>query len=123
MLLVDLLGSRTINTFLLFYGIVILRFIIMRSFNVNATSIDITIQCLCGIEIEETIQDLPNANYSANSVSDSENSEEYLVCCECGEKYTCNVYINMYEGNIEVKDENGADVDFDFREQYDDLND
>ncbi len=82
----------------------------MENFNPNATSITLEFDCLCGATITAPIEQLPQANMLAENVEDSENIEEYTIACECGNEYTCNVYMNMYEGNVEVRDCDDNDV-------------
>lgn len=85
----------------------------MKNFNpIAVETITIKFDCSCETEVVETLSDLPIANMYADNVADSENTDEYPICCiDCGKEYTCYVYVNMYEGNLEVKDENGNEVD------------
>lgn len=97
----------------------------MHSFNQNANQITIVYKCSCGTINTETIDNLPMANMAADNASDSENSEEYsVVCSGCDEELTCNVYVNMYESNIELLDSNGVEMAIDDISEYcDDLED
>ena len=76
----------------------------MKTFNPFESVVTIKLTCSCGNEIEESITDLPKPNYSADNVEDSENSTEYIITCpKCHKEYICNVYVNMYEGNIDIE--------------------
>ena len=86
----------------------------MKNFNpIAVESITIKFDCSCKIEIIEILRDLPTANMHAENVADSENTKEYdIFCPNCDKEYTCYVYVNMYEGNLEIKDEEENEVDF-----------
>ena len=77
----------------------------MKTFNPLEPVVTIKLKCCrCGNEIEESITDLPKPNYSADNVEDSENSTEHTIKCpKCHKEYICNVYVNMYEGNIDIE--------------------
>ena len=48
----------------------------------------------------------------ADSVADGENSEEEIIVCpDCNQEYTCSIYVNQYEGNVEVTTESGDIVE------------
>ncbi len=85
----------------------------MKNFNSLAKSITVEFDCMkCGTTINETFEDLPVADMLADNASGSENStEETIVCPECGEEYTCDIYVNMYEGNVEITSSNRDVVD------------
>ena len=95
----------------------------MEQFDINAEQITITFMCHCGEPLTITINGLPSANMYAENVSDSQNSEEHsIVCPQCGRCYTITVYVDMNEGNVEVKDDDDDDVDFDVEEGFADSN-
>ena len=81
----------------------------MENFSPLSNAIVVEFECTeCGFPISETIEELPMANMMADNVSDSENSdEEVFRCCECDKEYTCSIYVNQYEGNIEITTEDG----------------
>lgn len=85
----------------------------MKQFNSLVTEITVEFECIqCETKVEETFVELPIVNMEADSVSGSENAtEESIVCPECGKEYTCNIYVNMNEGNIEIVDDEGNDID------------
>lgn len=85
----------------------------MENFSPLASAITIEFECVeCSSVLSETIGNLPIANILADSVSDSENSEEEIIVCpNCNKEYTCSIYVNQYEGNIEVTTESGDIVD------------
>jgi len=87
----------------------------MKNFSVMAESIIIKFDCnQCGCEIEETLDELPVADMSADNVAESENSDQVeVICPECDREYTIDLYRNMYEGNVEIE---GVD-DFEIEEQ------
>lgn len=91
----------------------------MEMFNIGATSIIIRFKCSgCGQEIEYMIDDFPSPNMLAEDVRNSENSEEYAITCpQCEKEFNIYVYVNLYEGNVEVKDEDGNDLDFVLEEE------
>lgn len=75
----------------------------MKTFNPLESVVVIKLKCHCGNEIEESITDLPKPNYLADNVEGSENSTEHTIKCpDCNREYICNVYVNMYEGNIDI---------------------
>lgn len=90
----------------------------METFSPLATSITVEFDCpKCGNHIELIIDEIPLANMAGEHVRECENSEEgYFSCDKCGAEFTYVIYVNMYEAKIEIKDEDGDDVDFDIAE-------
>lgn len=85
----------------------------MENFHPLADAIVIELECVeCGSVFSETIEELPIANMLADSVADGENSEEEIIVCpDCNQEYTCSIYVNQYEGNVEVTTESGDIVE------------
>lgn len=85
----------------------------MGNFSPLASAIAIEFECVeCGSVLSETIENLPIANILADNVSDSENSEEEIIVCpDCDNEYTCSIYVNQYEGNVEITTDSGESVD------------
>ena len=91
----------------------------MKQFNPNATKliarfVDKTIN----EEIEWEIDEIPSANIEAETIKDSENSTEII---SDDESFRAVLYTNMYEGNIEVfNNETDEEItDFDIQELID----
>lgn len=84
----------------------------MKSFNPNVNTISVEFNCpKCGSNIQEIIEDIPVANNLADNVVDSENSEENdITCPKCDAEFTAIVYVNMNEGNVEIRDEDYNEV-------------
>lgn len=78
----------------------------MKNFNSFTEAITLEFSCDCGEVVAETIDSLPQANLLANNACDSENSNDYIIICpNCDKEYTCRVYVNINEGNVEIVDE------------------
>ena len=86
----------------------------MKTFSPLATSITVEFDCpKCGNHIELIIDEIPLANMAGENVRESENSEEGSFLCDtCGAEFTYIIHVDMYGANIEIKDENGDEVDF-----------
>ena len=85
----------------------------MKNFSSLASAIDVKFKCVeCGSVINETIEGLPIANIMADNTTNSENSdEEIIICPNCDKEYTCSIYVNPNEGNIEVSTEEGDAIE------------
>ncbi len=94
----------------------------MKHFNVNATSLTVSFLGKIDNEKKEVqINTLPLPNYEAETVNDSENSEEEEFLLEDGHSYRVVIYKNIAEGSIELFD-NTIDEeisDFDIEEHFD----
>lgn len=78
----------------------------MKQFNVNATTLHISFICRdCGELIELEVSEIPQPNYAADSVADSENSDEITMQYDDDHSYRVVLYVNMVEGNVEVFDD------------------
>lgn len=73
----------------------------MKQFDSNAESLIVRFTDKKGEEIEWEIDELPCADFEAETIEDSENSEEYI---HEDEVYRANIYVNQVEGNIEIFD-------------------
>lgn len=95
----------------------------MKTFNVNATSLDVTFDCLdCGAKVEEELTALPEPDMFAEHINDSENCEDEQITCECGREYIAHIYKNQVEGNLEIEDEESGktipDANIQIKENY-----
>ena len=77
----------------------------MKSFNVNASKLTIVFTCeMTNEQVVLVFDEMPNPNYAAETVRDSENSNEQEFDYENGRSYKVVVYKNIAEGNVEVFD-------------------
>jgi|GEM_PF-6835564 predicted RNA-binding Zn-ribbon protein involved in translation (DUF1610 family) len=90
----------------------------MQTFSINTSSLNVSFTCpKCEEFITETLDDLPMADFTADSVKASENSDEFPnVCPECGAEFKIDVIVNMYEGNLCVYDDNDDVIDCELEE-------
>ena len=77
----------------------------MKNFSVNATALDITFTCdITHEEVILYIGEMPEPNWLADSIRDSENSLDEEFDADNGRSYRVIVYKNQTEGNVEVFD-------------------
>ena len=78
----------------------------MESFNQFADSLDISFTCPhCKNEISYSIESLPSPDWSGDTAASSENYDDDEFFCEhCGRGYIVDIYVNIVEGNIIVRD-------------------
>ncbi len=92
----------------------------MKTFNPNATKLIISfVEKSNNEKIEWTIEEIPTANMEADNASESENSNEVsFTPHEDADTYRVVLYVNMYEGNIELyNDDKGEEIkSFDIQE-------
>ncbi len=95
----------------------------MKQFDVNADRLIIRFDSLVNHEeIEHEFIDMPIPDYCAETIRNSENSEEEVFDPEVdGHTYKIVVYKNTVEGNVEVFDEteNTEIDDFEIEELFD----
>ena len=92
----------------------------MKTFNPNATKLIVSfVEKSNNEKIEWTIEEIPTANMEADNASESENSNEVsFTPHEDADTYRVVLYVNMYEGNIELyNDDKGEEIkSFDIQE-------
>lgn len=92
----------------------------MKTFSPNATKLIISfVEKSNNEKIEWTIEEIPTANMEADNASESENSNEVsFTPHEDADTYRVVLYVNMYEGNIELyNDDKGEEIkSFDIQE-------
>lgn len=92
----------------------------MKQFNPNATKLIISfVEQSKKENIKWEINEIPIANMQEDNVSKSENSNEVLfIPYEGANSYRAVLYVNMYEGNIELynDDEDREITEFDIEE-------
>ena len=99
------------RTELIVYGV-------MKTFNVNTDQLIVKFPCpQCDCIIEQDCSDIiPTPIWTEEHASDSENCDSVDVeCSECGQQFTIEVYMNIYEGNVRITyfDENGNEHEID----------
>ena len=78
----------------------------MTSFNPMVDAITISFECPhCKNQIEYDVEQLPSPDWGADTAAESENSDdEYFSCGHCGHEYCVDLFMNIYEGNLVVTD-------------------
>lgn len=78
----------------------------MTSFNSMVDAITISFECPhCKNQIEYDVEQLPSPDWGADTAAESENSDdEYFSCGHCGHEYCVDLFMNIYEGNVVVTD-------------------
>lgn len=77
----------------------------MKSFNVNASKLTIKFTCeKTNEQVVLVFDEMPNPNYAAEIIRDSEIPNEQEYDYENGRSYKVVVYKNIVEGNVEVFD-------------------
>ena len=69
-------------------------------------SVSFSFRCpSCGQESQSESLPVPLANFTADTQSESENSECYDVCCEhCGKSINVEIFNGMYGGTILIEE-------------------
>lgn len=73
--------------------------IIMKNFSLHATSLIVRYIDKDDEKVEWEIDELPFANFEAETIGDSENNDEYI---SDDENYKAVIYVNTTEGNIQL---------------------
>lgn len=96
----------------------------MKEFDSNATKLVVSfVDQSVNEEVVWEIDEIPEANLLMDDASDSENSTEVeFTPFEDGDTYRAILYVNMYEGNIEIfNDDTDEEIkDFKIEEFFDD---
>ena len=78
----------------------------MKNFDINAISLTIRFTCE---DMDETVElgtsVMPVPNYMAETIHDSENSDEEVIEYDDNHRYRVVLYANTAEGNVEVFNE------------------
>ena len=98
----------------------------MNTFNVNATSLNISFECpSCSEKNCEEVVELPKGNYTIDTIRDSLNTnEEFIECGNCGKSFRVELSVNNADGELQLIDEESEDeVDVEIKEIYDEESD
>lgn len=78
----------------------------MESFNPFADSLDISFTCPhCHEKTSYRVNDVPSPDWSGDTAASSENYDDDDFCCEhCNHPYSIDVFVNIYDGEIVIRD-------------------
>lgn len=93
----------------------------MEAFPILIDYLKVEFECPhCHEKVIHEFTTIPSPDWSGDTASDSENvDDEDFQCLSCKTDFCADIFVNIYEGNVEVTDVKSKSVVKDIRLSYD----